>query len=133
MNKTGHHHQLSLTAILALFWIYNSSLLPAAEDIESADARASAILKATDLRGGLIVHLGCGDGRLTAALCAGAGYLVHGLDTGAADIENAREHVRSLGLYGRVSIDRFDGRSSAAVRRWHGEPSGAGCGMRDTR
>ena len=105
MNKTEHPHQVSLMAILALFWISDFSLLPTAEASDSADARASAILKAADLRGGLIVHLGCGDGRLTAALCAGAGYLVHGLDTDAVNIENAREHVRSLGLYGQVSID----------------------------
>ena len=37
--------------------------------------------------GGLIVHLGCGDGRLTAALGAGRGCLVHGLDTDAAIVE----------------------------------------------
>ena len=45
------------------------------------------ILKATGVRGGLVVHLGCGDGRLTAALHADDSYLVHGLGKDAADVE----------------------------------------------
>ena len=73
-------------------------------------AHAREILSATNVKGGLVVHLGCGDGRLTAALRAGESYLVHGLATSAADVERARRHVRSLGVYGAVSVDRFDGR-----------------------
>ena len=70
---------------------------------------ARGILDATGVKGGLIVHVGCGDGRLTAALCASDSHLVHGLDTDAANVENARRHIRSLGLYGKVSADRWDG------------------------
>jgi outer membrane protein assembly factor BamB len=76
-----------------------------AEDSE----RALAILEATGIKGGLIVHLGAGDGRLTAALRANDAYLVHGLDADGARVEKARAHVRSLGLYGPVSIDRLRG------------------------
>ena len=36
-------------------------------------------------RGGLVVHLGCGDGKLTAALRTGDAYLVHGLDVDPAE------------------------------------------------
>ena len=71
---------------------------------------ARQILSTTGVRGGLIVHLGCGDGRLTAALLAGDGYLVHGLDAKPENVARARDHVRSLGLYGKVSIDRLVGR-----------------------
>ncbi len=46
---------------------------------EDADA-ARQIVHATGVRGGLVVHAGCGDGRLTAALRVDDGYLVHGLD-----------------------------------------------------
>ena len=70
---------------------------------------AGGILDATGVKGGLVVHLGCGDGKLTAALRVNEGYLVHGLDTKAANVEKARAHIRSLGLYGQVSVDRFDG------------------------
>ncbi len=73
------------------------------------EQRAREILEATGVKGGLIVHVGCGDGRLTAALCAGGGYLVHGLDAEAANVQEARRHIRSLGLYGRVTAERLTG------------------------
>ena len=71
---------------------------------------AGAILAAADVSGGLIVHLGCGDGKLTAALHAGDGYLVHGLDTDAERVRQAREYLHGLGVYGPVSVERFDGK-----------------------
>ena len=71
---------------------------------------AEDILAAAGVKGGLIVHLGCGDGRLTAALGAGDGCVVQGLDTDESNVAKAREHVKSLGLYGKVSVRRFDGR-----------------------
>jgi len=92
-------------------------------DAEAADAcphdLAGRILADTGVQGGLIVHLGCGDGELTAALRAGDGYLVQGLDSDADRVAKARAHIRSLGtvidasvagMYGPVSIDRFDGK-----------------------
>ena len=71
---------------------------------------ARQILDATGVKGGWIVHLGCGDGKLTAAFRAGDGYLVHGLDTDADLVRQAREYVRKEGVYGPVSIERFDGK-----------------------
>jgi outer membrane protein assembly factor BamB len=68
------------------------------------------ILKDTGVNGGLLVHLGCGDGVLTAELRRGDHYIVQGLDTSAANIEKARVHIHSLGLYGVVSANRFDGK-----------------------
>ncbi len=72
--------------------------------------QASKILKETGVKGGLVVHVGCGDGKLTAALRANDSYLVHGLDTDAANIAKARKHIRSKGLYGPVSVDVFGGK-----------------------
>jgi len=72
---------------------------------------AEEILAATGVRGGLVVHLGCGDGRLTAALADGDGYLVHGLDTDAARVDQTRRSLHAKGLYGRVSVDCFEGRA----------------------
>jgi len=60
--------------------------------------------------GGLIVHIGCGDGKLTVALRANDSYLVHGLDTEDDNVEKARQHIRERGIYGPVSVDLFDGR-----------------------
>ena len=70
---------------------------------------AEEILKATGVQGGLVVHLGCGDGKLTAALRADNRYLVQGLDADAANVEKARSHLQSLGVYGDVSADRLTG------------------------
>lgn len=67
------------------------------------------ILRATGFRGGLVVHIGCGDGRMTASLHGNDHTLVHGLETHAQDVAKARETIQSLGLYGPVSIGRFDG------------------------
>ena len=74
---------------------------------EQEDARQ--ILAASGVKGGLVVHVGCGDGKLTAALHASDSFLVHGLDADPARVAKARAHVRSLGLYGPVAIDRLDG------------------------
>lgn len=88
----------------------NKATQKAARGPADAEAAAREILELSGVQGGLIVHLGCGDGRLTAALGAGEGFLVHGLEQDAAQRERTRQHVRSLGLYGPVSIDRWDGR-----------------------
>ena len=81
-----------------------------ADEAARPAATAQAILQATGVKGGLIVHLGCGNGKLTAALRAGDGYLVHGLDADARGVEQARALLRARGLYGPVSVERFDGR-----------------------
>ncbi len=70
---------------------------------------AREILDATGVKGGLVVHFGCGNGELTAALRANESYVVHGLDTDTSNIEKARQHIRTLGLYGEVSVERWKG------------------------
>ena len=71
---------------------------------------AARILDATGVTGGLVVHLGCGDGQLTAALRANPGFTVHGLAKSEDDVQKARAEIAKRGLYGPVSIDRWDGR-----------------------
>ncbi len=70
---------------------------------------ASDVVDATGVKGGLVVHVGCGDGKLTAALRVNDSYLVHGIDADAGNVEQAREHIRQLGLYGNVSVERWTG------------------------
>jgi len=79
-------------------------------DKNDADMLAQRILKEAGVQGGLIVHLGCGDGKLTAALRAKDCYLVHGLDTDAEKVQEARRHIQSLGVYGNVAVDQFCGK-----------------------
>ena len=73
----------------------------------SAD-QAQDILDATGVQGGLVVHLGCGDGTLTAALRSNDSFFVHGLDSDADNIAKARKHIHSLGAYGPVSVEHWD-------------------------
>ena len=81
-----------------------------AEGIDAAVRKqAEAIFAATGTTGGLVVHLGCGNGRLTAALRKDESYVVHGLDADPSRVDEARSHIRSLGLYGPVSAERWDG------------------------
>jgi len=82
-------------------------------NVSAADVPASVartILTESGVKGGLIVHVGCGDGRLTAALRANEAYRVHGLDRKSENVAAARRHIQSLGLYGEVSVDRWDGK-----------------------
>ena len=69
---------------------------------------ARVILGASGIRGGLVVHLGCGDGVVTAALHANDGYLVHGLDANAANVAKARAHIEKTGLTGKVSVEQWN-------------------------
>ena len=76
---------------------------------QSSEQQAREILEASGSKGGLVVHLGCGGGELTAALRANERYIIHGLDADPENVRKAREHIRSKGLYGQVSVDAFDG------------------------
>ena len=68
---------------------------------------ARTILDLADCQGGLVVHLDCGDGRLTAALRADDRYLVHGFDTRMEDLEKARKHILSQDLGGKVYVQHW--------------------------
>ncbi len=81
----------------------------AAAALGGASNPAGEILQAAGVKGGLIVHIGCGDGRLTAALCASDQYVVHGLDADAKNVAASRQHIQSLGLYGKVAVEQWTG------------------------
>ncbi|UCC97524.1 MAG: PQQ-binding-like beta-propeller repeat protein [Phycisphaerales bacterium] len=70
---------------------------------------AAQILDLADVKGGLVVHVGCGDGRLTAALRASDSTIVHGLDRDPANVAMARKHIQSLGQYGDVFVEQWAG------------------------
>jgi outer membrane protein assembly factor BamB len=70
---------------------------------------AQQLLSAAGVRGGIIVHVGCGDGKLTAALHNTDRFLVHGLDQHPNQIEAARQFIQSTGEYGRVFVEQHEG------------------------
>ncbi len=71
----------------------------------------AGIVEDSGLRGGVVVHLNCGDGRATAQMAADNDCLIHGLDRDAGNISKARTYLRSKNLCGRVSVARYDGKS----------------------
>ena len=89
---------------LALALQLGSTLLHAAP---ADDARQ--ILTASGVKGGIVVHLGVGDGTLTAALRANNSYQVQGLDTDAAKVAAARNTITAAGSYGPVSVTQLEG------------------------
>jgi len=74
----------------------------------AAEKTPGELLVFSGVRGGLVVHLGCDRGELTTGLHAGDNFIVHGLDADGANVASARKHIKSLGLYGRVSVRRWD-------------------------
>ena len=65
-------------------------------------------MEKSDLKGGLIVHLGFDNGKLTSALYANDSYLVHGLSSEDKKVEKARQYIQDQGLYGKISVEHWD-------------------------
>jgi outer membrane protein assembly factor BamB len=84
-------------------------LAPAVTSAADPGEFAKQILDATGVHGGIVVQLGCGDGRLAAALQAAPGCQVQALDRNPANVAAAREFLYRKGIYGAVSVDRLDG------------------------
>ena len=70
---------------------------------------AAGLPESLNVKGGFIVHLGCGDGQRTLTLRSKDSYQVHGLDTDSKNVAQARAKVKAAGVYGPVSIDRLAG------------------------
>ncbi|HUU92410.1 MAG TPA: PQQ-binding-like beta-propeller repeat protein [Phycisphaerae bacterium] len=104
--------RLMQSVVILLFGLA-FGIATAAENPNTAAARdqAGRILNATGVTGGLVVHVGCDTGRLTASLRANDRYLVQGLTTDSERLSAARDYIRSKGLYGKVSVATWDGGS----------------------
>ncbi|MCC6881122.1 MAG: PQQ-binding-like beta-propeller repeat protein [Verrucomicrobiales bacterium] len=71
---------------------------------------AATLLEQGTTSGGLVVHVGCGEGRLTGELArARSALLVHGLDSDAVRVRLAREHFLTLEEAGRLSAELWKG------------------------
>ena len=76
----------------------------------SAQAESGAdIIKTSGVKGGFIVHLGCGEGDLTMQLATGKQYLVHGLDTHSETVQQARLNLAQVQKFGTVTAGVYDG------------------------
>ena len=93
-------------------WKVTALILLAASFAAAADAPKQEVAKACrahGIAGGLIVHLGCGEGKITATLRPSGSFRVHGLDSDPAEIAKARAYLAALGVYGPVSVDTYGG------------------------
>ncbi len=90
------------SATCLLLW---ACLVPAATpDIQE-------LLDSSGFKGGLIVHLGCNDGKRTAALHSGDNCIVQALDASADVVKAVHKKIKSRELNGRVTAVEFDGRT----------------------
>ena len=104
--------KLLIHSSLVIVLILASAPVRARESAINRAELAKRILDTTGVQGGIVVHLGCGEGELTAALCAGDSYTVHGLEADPGKVAQARSYIKeNLGAqgYGKVSVERFSG------------------------
>lgn len=92
---------------LVLFSFFLLFCTPSIAKAWDEAAEAARLLADADFKGGLIVHIGCGEGRLTSALCARDSSIVHGLDSSAREVSRARASIAKQGLGGRVSFSEW--------------------------
>jgi outer membrane protein assembly factor BamB len=72
---------------------------------------AHELLERTGVAGGLIVRVGWSEDKDLVDLGASPGFILHGLETDPVKIKRARAHLLSRGLYGKISVNLFDGHS----------------------
>ncbi len=90
--------------IALVLWISYTLSAVRAKPLSYAQ-QARHILDITNVKGGLIVHLGCGDGTLTAALCANERHIVYALDVNMTNVAKARQTIGRAGLSESVWVD----------------------------
>jgi len=75
--------------------------------VAHASAMSGAqMLAQSDLPGGLVIHLGCGDGSLTTELTDGSRFVVHGLTTDAGKVSSVRSAIAQKNLRGIVTVEQ---------------------------
>ena len=107
MLNTPPRRLCSVLLVVALLGVGPTAAGPAGPTRIQGTARE--ILARAEFTGGLILHVDCGTGELTAALGASPGTSVHGVDRDRANVDAARRHIAGLGRYGEVAVDRWDG------------------------
>jgi outer membrane protein assembly factor BamB len=96
------HRQFAFTALAICFSLFNSA---------SAALSGQALVQTSGISGGIVVHVGCDTGERTAALYTNKRLLVHGLDTDSGEVTRAKQHIDSLGLYGKIWAETYDGKN----------------------
>ena len=86
-------------------------LSPAAEPACAEPDAVAMIYDKTGVRGGLVVELGIADAAFTAELGRPDRITLQALDTDPQRVAGARQRLETAGLYGKITVDEFDGKT----------------------
>jgi len=78
--------------------------------VDNHVSEAENILDKTGVKGGLIIHAGTTNGKLTTALHVNGRYIVQGLAQDDNMVKKARKYIKKKGLYGKVTVDHWNGK-----------------------
>jgi len=96
---------------LRIVWVLGMLLTTTVAAVSTDRAyEAQQIASLARFSGGLVIHIGCGDGQLTAALRLADNCVVQGLEADPKAVEIARAAIRASGKYGPVSVIHWDGK-----------------------
>ncbi|MEW6306842.1 MAG: PQQ-binding-like beta-propeller repeat protein [Verrucomicrobiota bacterium] len=95
-----------LSLALALVWSASNVFHATAAAPQGV---AKQVFEATGVKGGIVVHLGCGEGQVTATLRPSDSYQVQGWDKDAAKIARGRMALSQKGVYGPIAVDVLEG------------------------
>lgn len=109
LTANTRRHGVRMLAMAVCLVVASIGSATFAADAVEWTREARRIVDQGGIQGGLIVHIGCGEGRLTAALRVNDRFLVHGLDRDTQNVAKARTFLRSIGLNGSVSVDGLRG------------------------
>jgi outer membrane protein assembly factor BamB len=71
---------------------------------------AADLISQSGVKGGIVVHVGCGDASTTQGLRANDSYQVQGLTQDADKVPALRETLHKAGVSGAVAVDAWDGK-----------------------
>lgn len=101
----------TVCSVVCLFTGFTGPLCPAVSlhAAEPSADLAGELMDAARFAGGLVVHAGCGDGKLTVHLRRGEATLVQGLCTTRGELVDARDRVNKMGQAGVVTFSHWQG------------------------
>jgi len=88
-----------------------SVLLLVTKAAQAGDDPVAMIYEEAGVQGGLVVGLSLADAEFTASLGAPEAITLEALDTDPQQVSKARNHLEAKGLYGKITVEQFDGRS----------------------
>lgn len=93
------------------FWISCLAITFGISSLFAAPAdEARKLIDESGIQGGVIIHVGCGDGKLTGELRVSDRYLVQGLAASTEDLATARANLLKTGHYGEITAELLEGK-----------------------